>query len=61
MMKVRYGPFQPDLEDAFMERLLELRSRDPWARLAVVAPSRRAADRLERLTAVERRVPLLGV
>ncbi|HAM35780.1 MAG TPA: hypothetical protein DEB40_06435 [Elusimicrobia bacterium] len=59
MLKVFYGSFHPDLEDAFARRLGELaESREP---VAVVAPSRGLADRLERLLAVEKGQALLGV
>jgi ATP-dependent helicase/DNAse subunit B len=58
MLKVCYGPFHPDLEDAFIERLKEFAAlKEP---VAVVAPSRGMADRLERLAAVEKDLPLLG-
>ena len=59
MLKVCYGPFHPDLEDAFTQRLAELAAdREP---IAVVAPSRRLVERLQRLAAVEKGLPLLGV
>ncbi|MDD5628332.1 MAG: exodeoxyribonuclease V subunit gamma [Elusimicrobia bacterium] len=58
MLKVFYGPFHPDLEEAFVARLGELAAcKEP---VAVVAPSRLMADRLERLAAVEKDLPLLG-
>ncbi|MBI5241226.1 MAG: PD-(D/E)XK nuclease family protein [Elusimicrobia bacterium] len=58
MLKVFYGPFHPDLEEAFAGRLKELAAlKEP---VAVVAPSRIMADRLERLAAVEKGLPLLG-
>ncbi len=47
------GAFQPALEDAFCERLESLRP-GPGRRVMVVAPSRRMAERLERLIAFER-------
>ena len=58
-MKVVCGPFQPALEEAFLARLSELK---PGAerRIAVVAPSRRLADRLQRLVAAQTGC-LLGV
>src|SRR5215467_13219892 len=43
------GPFRPALEQAFKESFARLRSRDPLTPLAVVAPSKRVADRLKRL------------
>lgn len=57
-MRVLCGPFQPALETAFLARLAEL-APGPARRVAVVAPSRRLADRLERLAADEK--ALLGV
>ena len=59
MLKVYYGPFHPDLENAFAKRLKELAARrEP---VAVVAPSRRMAERLERLAAVEKGLALVGI
>lgn len=54
------GPFQPGLEDAFIDRLREL---GPGIKrpVAVVAPSGRMAARLERLIGAERGLSLLGV
>ncbi|MBI3553151.1 MAG: PD-(D/E)XK nuclease family protein [Elusimicrobia bacterium] len=60
MLRVRYGPFDA-LEGSFVARLEELIARGVPTKAAVVAPSRRMADRLERLAAVERGLPLLGV
>jgi len=57
MLKVFYGPFHPDLEDAFAARLAELSALKQS--IAVVAPSRRMLERLERLAAVEKNLPLL--
>ena len=59
MLKVHHGPFHPHLEDAFLKRLREPRAEG--ARIAVVTPSRRLADRLQRLAAVEGGLSLLGV
>lgn len=57
-MRVFCGPFQPSLEDAFVERARELAaSRAPFA---VVAPSRRMAERLQRLLAAERGLAVMG-
>lgn len=61
MLSVVHGPFQPDLEAAFLARLRSLASKSGKADVLVVAPSRRLADRLERLTAVEGGLALLGV
>ncbi|TPW19456.1 MAG: hypothetical protein FD126_2671, partial [Elusimicrobia bacterium] len=59
-MRVLCGPFQPALEQAFLARLGELKP-GPSRRIAVVAPSRRLADRLQRLAAREAGLALLGV
>jgi ATP-dependent helicase/DNAse subunit B len=58
MLKVFYGPFHPDLEEAFVGRLKELAALGEPA--AVVAPSRGMVDRLQRLAAVEKGLALLG-
>ncbi|MDE1976129.1 MAG: hypothetical protein KGI84_02580, partial [Elusimicrobia bacterium] len=64
MLSVFCGPFQPALEDAFIERLKSLKAAARPGRLpspiAVVTPSRALADRLERLCAVERGLPLIN-
>lgn len=60
VLSVLYGPFH-ELEPAFAERLKELIQAHPAGPIAVVAPSRALADRLERLLAIEEGLPLLGV
>ena len=59
-MIVRYGPFHPALEEAFVLDIKEILSRGP-APICVVVPSRRLALRLERLLAIEKQIPLLNV
>ncbi|MDE2293249.1 MAG: hypothetical protein KGL53_14295, partial [Elusimicrobia bacterium] len=59
-MDVLCGPFQPALEEAFLKKLAEL-DPGPARRVAVVAPSRRLADRLQRLVAGARPKAVLGV
>lgn len=59
-MRVICGPFQPALEDAFLKKLADL-APGPGRRIAVVAPSRRLADRLQRLAARARKTALIGV
>ncbi len=61
MLSVEYGPFHPALERAFLARLGELSRLPGRGPIAVVAPSRRLADRLERLAAVEGGLTLLDV
>src|SRR5688500_14625528 len=60
MLSVRYGPFQPDLEDAFIAKLRALAAARGVGPVLIVAPSRRLADRLERLAAVEHGLALAG-
>jgi ATP-dependent helicase/nuclease subunit B len=61
MLNVRYGPFQPSLERAFLDEIAELRAADPTAPVAVVTPSRRLADRLQRLVALESNCTYVGL
>ena len=60
MLNVLYGPFH-DLERAFLEELAVLAREYPTGPIAVVTPSRRIADRLERAAAVDEGLSLLGV
>ncbi|MFA6004715.1 MAG: hypothetical protein WC881_11685, partial [Elusimicrobiota bacterium] len=59
MLKVHYGAFHPDLEEAFTRRIRELAGERRAA--AVIAPSRRLADRLQHLLAVDKGLALMGV
>ncbi len=59
-MIVSYGPFKPSLEDAFVNRVRELMG-SPGRPICIVAPSRRLADRLERLLSVDQGLPLFNV
>ena len=59
-LTVVHGPFEA-LEDAFVERVRSLKPAAGGRPLLVVAPSRVMTDRLERLLAVEKGMPLLGV
>src|SRR5579862_407109 len=49
VMHLVTGPFRPALESAFRETFSSLRRDDPLAPLAVIAPSKRLADRLKDL------------
>src|SRR2546428_345409 len=49
VMDLVTGPFRPALEQAFKETFARLRGREPLTGLAVVAPSKRVADRLKEL------------
>ena len=59
-LEVFCGPFTPALERAFLSRLGEL-APGPGRLVAVVAPSRRMADRLERLVSVEAGRAVVGL
>ncbi|MBI2789769.1 MAG: exodeoxyribonuclease V subunit gamma [Elusimicrobia bacterium] len=59
-LSVVHGPFEA-LEDAFAARVRALLPEAGGKPLLVVAPSRVMTDRLERLLAVEKGLPLLGV
>lgn len=59
-LSVVHGPFEA-LEDAFAERVRALLPKAGGKPVLVVAPSRVMTDRLERLLAVEKSLPLLGV
>ncbi len=59
-LSVVHGPFSA-LEDAFAARVREMKPSAGGRPLLVVAPSRVMIDRLERLLAVERGMPLFGV
>lgn len=48
-MELVTGEFRPSLESAFRETFSTLRREDPLASLAVIAPSKRIADRLKLL------------
>src|SRR5258708_31547307 len=48
-MQVVTGPFRPALEGAVREAFAALRRDDPLAPLAIIAPSKRLADRLKDL------------
>src|SRR5882672_3530227 len=49
LMDLVVGPFRPALEGAFKETFARIRGDDPLAPLAVIAPSKRIADRLKEL------------
>ena len=59
-LTVVHGPFEA-LEESFAKRIGELKRTPGAAPILVVAPSRVLADHLERLLAVEKNIPLLGV
>jgi ATP-dependent helicase/nuclease subunit B len=61
MLKVVTGRFHPSLESAFVQQIQRIKSTDPWAKLAVIVPSKPVLDRIRRLLAIERRLSLLNV
>lgn len=60
-MIVKFGPFQPSLERAFVERITGLKKNDPLCPLSVVTSSHRMSDRLQRLLALENGLSLINV
>jgi len=61
MLKVVTGRFHPSLESAFVQRIRSLKAADPWAKIAILAPSKPILDRLRRVLAVEHRLSLLNL
>jgi ATP-dependent helicase/nuclease subunit B len=61
MLKVVTGRFHPSLESAFIQHIQRLKAADPWAKVAILAPSKPILDRLRRLLAVEHRLSLLNL
>ena len=59
-LKTTCGPFQPTLETAFVKAVLEAKP-GLENKIAVVAPSRKLADRLERLLAKEAGLSLINI
>src|SRR5688572_16305217 len=59
-LTVVHGPFEA-LEEAFAAKVRDLKPSEGGKPVLVVAPSRVLADRLERLLAVEKDIPLLDV
>ncbi len=53
MLKVISGPFSPALEEGFLSRIDELKS-DPLTPIAVMTPSSRQMDRLQKLISARR-------
>jgi ATP-dependent helicase/nuclease subunit B len=61
MLKVVTGRFHPSLESAFIQQIQRLKAADPWAKVAILAPSKPILDRLRRLLGVEHRLSLLNL
>ena len=60
MLQVSHGSFRL-LEQAFLERVKRLQAGDKLAKIAVVAPSRHLADRLQRLVSLEGGIASLNI
>ena len=61
MLKVVSGQFHPSLESALVEQIRRLKAADPWARVAVLAPSKPILDRLRRVLAIDHGLSLLNL
>jgi ATP-dependent helicase/nuclease subunit B len=61
MLKVVTGRFHPSLESALVEQIRRLKAADPWARVAVLAPSKPILDRLRRVLAIDHGLSLLNL
>ena len=61
MLEVVTGRFHPHLETALVDRILKVKSIDPFAPLAVIVPSSTLADYLRRLLALDHRLALLNI
>jgi ATP-dependent helicase/nuclease subunit B len=60
-MQTTLGPFHPDLENAFVDKILEYKKADLLCPLLVLAPSDLLRRRLKILLSRERRLALLNV
>ena len=61
MLKVVTGQFHPSLESALVEQIRRLKAADPWAKVAVLAPSKPILDRLRRVLAIDHGLSLLNL
>ena len=61
MLQVVTGRFHPYLESSLFEQLRQVKASDPLAPVAILVPSVSLADRMRRLLALERRVPLINL
>ncbi len=61
MLNVYLGNFHPDLEEALVQHVIEIRKKDELAEIAVVAPSEHIRTRIKTLLAAEHRMCLIGV
>ncbi|MBA5866981.1 MAG: hypothetical protein GDA67_09855 [Nitrospira sp. CR1.3] len=61
MLKVVTGRFHPHLESALVDHIIRIKAGDPFAAIAILAPSAPLLDRVRRLLAIERQLALLNV
>lgn len=61
MLKIFTGSFHPDLEQALVEEVRQIKAADPLAPLALVAPSSPLVSRLRDLLVIEQKQTLLNV
>jgi ATP-dependent helicase/nuclease subunit B len=61
MLKVVTGRFHPSLEAALVEHIQRIKENDPWAKVAIVVPSKPILDRIRRLVAIEHRLSWLNI
>ena len=61
MLKVVTGRFHPSLESALVEQIRRLKAADPWAKVAILAPSKPILDRLRRVLAIDHGLSLLNL
>ena len=61
MLRVRTGPFHPALESALVEDVRRLKAGEALAPVAIIVPSQPLLHRLQRLFALDARLPLLNV
>ncbi len=61
MLRIVTGPLHPALDRALVEDIRSLKTGDPFAPCALIAPSATLVDRLKRLLAIEARLPVLNL
>lgn len=61
MLNVVTGRFHPSLESSLVEHIQRIKSGDPWAKVAIVVPSKPILDRIRRLLAIEHRLSCLNI
>jgi ATP-dependent helicase/nuclease subunit B len=61
MRSVVTGPFHPHLESALVEHIQRVKAADPWARVAILVPSRQLLDRLRTLLALDQGLALFNL